>query len=215
MHPDIIYKLRLGLERREQLTDWEQGFMKSLNDHYDKHKHLSDRQVEILDKVYRESLSDSAVSAASRWEKEYDAEKRRIANVCAKYYKANGYFTELAFDILNTPDFIPTEKQWKKMCCNKYAAKVLFEFDKEPSFADGSLVELRSTAPWSIKASAKGMPCVVISSGGDILRAAKGSKPYRVLPFGSAAVIECEERDLKACKNPKKRKKYIDNSVPF
>jgi hypothetical protein len=36
------------------LTNWEQSFIESLTDQWDRSGHLSDRQVEILEKIYDE-----------------------------------------------------------------------------------------------------------------------------------------------------------------
>jgi hypothetical protein len=101
------------------------------------------------------------------------------------------------------------------MCENKYAKKVIAEHEAKPKYSTGSVVTFRATADWSHRQKSGGMPCVVISSGGPIKSAAKGSKPYKVLPYGATQVIECEERHIKKCKKPKKDKKILDNDVPF
>tara|TARA_B100000809_G_scaffold251819_1_gene285770 strand:- start:2047 stop:2694 length:648 start_codon:yes stop_codon:yes gene_type:complete len=215
MKPDLIDKVKMALDQKEQLSDWEQGFIESLWSFYTRYNRLSERQIEIFEKIWHESLSVNALSIAKAWAGSYNEEKKRIAVICATYYKAAGYFTDLAHNVLNCPEFVPTEKQWKKMCQNKYALKVVAEYEKDPAFIVGSLVEFRSTASFNLKTHSKGMPCVVISSGGYIEKAAKGTKPYKVLPFGSASVLQCEERDLKKCKNPRKTKKVVDNDLPF
>ena len=215
MNPTMLERLTAALEKKQLLTDWEHGFIESLQEQFNKRGRLSARQVEILDRIEREKLSESAVAKAKRWFKEYSDEHRRTARICAEYYRHTGYFQTLVHLILNTENHIPTEKQYKKMCENKYAKKVLAEHDVAPKYPVGSLVEVRATADWSHRRSANGMPCVVISSGGTVKSAAKGAKPYKILPFGSAKPIDCEERHIKKCKNPKKAKKVVDNDIPF
>jgi hypothetical protein len=215
MNPTLLERLAAALEKKQLLTDWESGFVESLHQQFNKRGHLSARQIEVLERIENTTLSDSAIEKRNNWYDNYSDEHRRIARVCAEYYEVAGYFAGLVRAILHEKDFIPTEKAYKRMCDNKYAKKVIAEHDAEPKYIVGSLVSFRSTANWNHKQASKGLPCIVISSGGTIKSAAKGSKPYKVLPFGSAVAVDCEERHLKKCKNPKKAKKTLDNDVPF
>ena len=216
MELTMLDRLSAALKKADLLTDWERGFVESLQEQFNKRGRLSHRQIEILERIENDKLSSSAVENAKRWFSEYGDEHRRIARICAEYYKVAGYFTSIVHGILdNAESFIPSEKQWKKMCENKYAKKVIAEHDAAPKYPTGSVVAFRSTADWSHRQKSGGMPCVVISSGGTIKSAAKGSKPYKVLPYGSTQIIECEERHIKKCKNPKKVKKVVDTDVPF
>jgi len=215
MNSDILQRLQSATKHANLLSQWENGFVESLLEQFNKRGRLSPKQVEILERIETQKLSKAAREAIQTWAADYDDEKRRIAMICAKYYLKSGYFTHLATDIVNIPDYIPTERAWKKMCQNKYALKVIAEHDAPAKYAIGAVVDFRSTADWRMKTLANGMPCVVIASGGDIVSAAKGSKPYKVLPYGSVKVIECEERHLKKHKKAKKAKKVVDNSVSF
>ena len=201
----MLERLQNAASKKDLLSQWEQGFLESLLQQFNKRGRLSLKQIEILERIETQKLSAAAQDARRTWDESYDDEKRRIALICAKYYVRTGYFTNLSDSIIHDPSYIPSEKAWKKMCENKYAKKVIAEHDAPAKYATGSVVEFRSTANWSHKTASNGMPCVVISSGGDIVSAAKGSKPYKVLPYGSVQMIECEERHLKKCKKPKKK----------
>ena len=206
MNPDSLLKrLQAATESASLLSQWENGFVESLLEQFNKRGRLSPKQVEILERIEIHKLSKEAQGAVQEWAVNYDEEKRRIAMICAKYYLKTGYFTVLATNIVSDPDYMPTERGWKKMCENKYAKKVVAEHDAPIKYAVGSVVEFRSTADWNMKRATGGMPCIVISSGGDIMSAAKGSKPYKVLPYGSVKMVDCEERHLKKCKKPKKK----------
>jgi len=216
MNPDSLkQRLQSATKHANLLSQWENGFVESLLEQFNKRGRLSPKQVEILERIETQKLSKAAREAIQTWAADYDDEKRRIAMICAKYYLKSGYFTDLATNIVNTPDYIPTERAWKKMCQNKYALKVVATHDAPVKYAIGAVVDFRSTADRRMKTLANGMPCVVIASGGDIVSAAKGSKPYKVLPYGSVKVVECEERHLKKHKKAKKAKKVVDNSVSF
>ena len=215
MNPTVLDRLTTALEKSNLLTDWERGFIESLHEQFNKRGRLSARQLEIFERIEAQKLSETAQDAKKTWDENYDDEKRRIALICAEYYLNAGYFTGLADSVINDPGFIPTEKAWKKMCENKYAKKIMAEHDATPKYSIGSVVAFRSTADWNHRQQSNGMPCVVISSGGIIKSAAKGSKPYKVLPYGATQIIECEERHIKKCKNPTKVKKVLDKSIPF
>ena len=216
MSLDILERIVAAREKSEFLSDWDKGYLESLEGQYNKRGRLSPRQLEIFVRIEKEKLSTEAQDERQKWTDNYDGEKRRIAGICADYYLNAGYFTNLATRVIEEPKFIPSEKAWKKMCENKYAKKIITEHDAEPKYSVGSIVAFRSTADWSHRQQSGGMPCVVISSGGPIKNAAKGAKPYKVLPYGSTQVIECEERHIKKCKDPtKKVKKVVDKSVPF
>jgi len=215
MNPDLFDRLNKAAKNENLLSAWEKGFVESLIEQFNKRGSLSPKQVEILERIETQKLSKSARDNRQKWTASYDDEKRRIALICAKYYLKTGYFTSLAISIVEDTSCVPSEKAWKKMCLNKYALKVVAAHDAAPKYVVGSIVEFRTTADWSMRNKANGMPCVVISSDGFVLSAAKGSKPYKVLPYGSMNIVECEERHLKKCKNPKKAKKSVDNDVPF
>ena len=212
---ELLTRIDSALTKPELLSDWEKGYLESIKEQYNKRGKLSARQIEIFERIETQKLSESAQNAKKTWDNSYNGEKRRIALICAEYYSHTGYFTNLADSVIHDVGFIPTEKAWKKMCENKYAKKVIAEHDAKPKYPVGSVVAFRSTADWSHRQNSGGMPCMVISSGGYIKSAAKGSKPYKVLPYGATQVIECEERHIKKCKNPKKVKKVVDTSIPF
>jgi hypothetical protein len=46
---------RVNSEGRN-LTEWEQSFMESVTDQMDRQRHLSERQIEILERIYTEKV---------------------------------------------------------------------------------------------------------------------------------------------------------------
>ena len=39
------------------LSDWELGFMESITDQFDRSRYLSERQIEVLERIYTEKVS--------------------------------------------------------------------------------------------------------------------------------------------------------------
>ena len=216
MNPTLL-RLEHALKSSNLLSQWENGFVESLHQQFKKRGALSPRQIEILERIEKDKLSSEAQDARQRWVNNYDDEKRHIARICAEYYQKTGYFTALAASILELSQFIPSEKAWRKMCENKYAKKVLATHAAAPKYPVGSTVMFRSTADWAHRVAASDKPCIVISTSGTITSAAKGAKPYKVLPYGLARPIECEERHLKTYRKSKKslKKKDTHDDIPF
>lgn len=188
-----------AIASRAPTGTWDEGFIESLTGQVKTGRSLSPRQLEILIQV-EERHSEEAISAAQAWKQRYasDSELQLKAETIARYYTAVGYFKDLAENILNTSDFVPTQKQFEKITGNKYAQKVWAAWTDEAKYPVGSYVYLRTTAPGNIRREVGAKPSVVIEVNAAPPRtAAKGAKRYKVLPFGGARAVIVEERMLK------------------
>ena len=183
------------------LNDWSRGFLESVKEQLGRRGNLSDKQINIVKKIESENNED-AQKKRKEWIASYDDEKRQIAVVCATYYHATGdYYRRMANQVLEDPDFILSEKQWKAMCDNKYAAKVIKATFDDPLYPAGSLVSVRSSAPWRVKdASPQGIFLVVETDAAPVVSACKGAKIYKIMPVGSANSFIIEERHIKKMK---------------
>jgi hypothetical protein len=176
-------------------------FLQSLADAFKKYKGLTVRQFEAFEKVEKR-FSAEKIAERKAWSGEYTPERRSIAKICAEYYLANPpYFGDLAKKIVHDPDFVPSERQWRALCENKYAKKVLASAASEPKFLNGSMVMGRATSN-SVFIRNK-LLLIIEANAAPVKSAAKGSKIYRVLPVGSPNTILVEERLLK--KAPKRK----------
>tara|TARA_Y100000296_G_scaffold86137_1_gene124808 strand:+ start:1312 stop:2031 length:720 start_codon:yes stop_codon:yes gene_type:complete len=195
------------VSKYEALTSWEKGFLESLvNQHKKWGSRPSDRQVETLERI-EEKHSPEGIQRRGDWEASFDDEKRTVLKVCAAYYKDAGYFLDLARNALSDDEFLPSEKQYRAMCENKYAKKVLKSHFDAPKFPVGSSVALRSTAPGRIKAKFDvNVGFVVRVDAKAVISAAKGGKQYEILPMGSTSTVFAEERYMKTHKISKKKK---------
>ena len=183
-------------------------FLCSLLDNMKQWGQLTDKQEKALDKIEFDH-TDEAITRRAEWEANWTEEKRSIAVICARYYARNGtYFNDIANDVLNGREFIPTEKQFKAMCENKYAKKVLENALGEPKYPVGSFVVLRDTAPRHYYHHLGNVvwdsPSLVIDSGVSIVTtSAKGGKKYKILPVGTSSPVVIEERYIKKIKKIK------------
>ena len=206
---------RLERIQTKNITDWEKGFMESLLQQVNKGYNLSQKQLEILSKTENKH-SDEAVAKRNAWQSQWGDEHREVAVICAHYYLKAGYFTGLAKDILENEKFIPTEKQFKAMCKNKYARKVIDATRAEPKYQVGSMVSVRKTCSadghtnsYQLRKLCETPVIIVGVDERPVLSASKGAKAYKVLPIGSASTYFIEERNLKTYKKPKKRSEEI------
>ena len=194
-----------ALAVNEATDDWTRNFCTSIADGFKKYKGLTQKQFDIFVKREHQATPEFQ-QAREDWRASYDESKRNIAKVCAEYYKANPpYFADLAEKVLTDPSFIPSPKQYRAMCENKYAQKVLKSATQVGAFAAGQIVEPRSTAPNRIRRafSTVGKGAIIQTDAAPVRSSAKGGKVYKVLPFGSAETIDVEERHIKKARGIK------------
>jgi len=198
------------------LSDWERGFLESIKEQVARRGSLSPKQLEIFAKS-EVKCTPEAVEESKSWAKLYQAQYKEVAKVCARYYKTAGYFTQLATEVLESPEFIPSPQAYKKMCENKYALKVLATAQAKPLYNIGSTVTLRGPAIGYSNRHLDAVPCLVLEILDEVLTPAKGGKQYKVLPYGEAMPLVFEERQIKKCKPgaKKKSKKKSFDDVPF
>jgi hypothetical protein len=194
--PGVEPRIKKLLEE-SNVSETTRLFLKSLQTYYQEHGGLTRRQLRALKDIEFINLEKGS-ERHSKWAKEYLENKKPIAKICAKYYKANPpYFANLAEKILNDDKFVPVKTQYLSLCENKYAKKVLSSTFSEPVFEVGELVQGRTNAPEDIKNK---IAVVVEVNERPVVRAAKGTKPYSILPVGEERSVECEERHLKKIK---------------
>jgi len=206
-------------------TQWATGFAESIIEQSSKGRMLSDRQKVICYKILKENNEEAQQSLAN-WETEYKTKHEKEAKQIANYYSAQaaGYFGDVVKVVL--ADEVPPRAKYLKMRNNKYAKKVLSELERKPRFSTDdhivpnskflagyshsmSMMETREgRAPASaVRADFKRRGGIILFVDDKIKSAAKGSKRYLVLPFGSAETYWCEERYLKIKPKAKKVKK--------
>jgi hypothetical protein len=179
----------------EAKDDWAVTFITSLKGQLLMGRELSPRQEEILAKVETRH-SDEARAVRDNWGSSFTSEMREKMVIAARYYLANPpYFNDLAKKAIEDDSFVPSERSYRKMVENKFATKVIESTLSEPKFKAGSHVAARSGAPWQLPRN--GTAVVLKVGSKPVTSAARGTKVYTVLFFGSAQPIDAEERWLK------------------
>ena len=131
--------------------------------------------------------------ARDNWRATYAETKRDRAIFAAKYYKQNPpYYSGAAESILEDPDYVPSEKLYRKMVENV-----------GPLYQVGGMARVRDNTSTKIDTRLepiRGKLVMIIDCQAEVLSATRGTRKYSILPVGTAEVIELEERFLKKAK---------------
>ncbi len=126
----------------KDITERDKEFMTSLRDQLLSKGGLSSKQIACL--VRTEGKYDpSAIAERKAWVASYADRHRETAIICAKFYVTTQYFRDLATRVLTEEGFVPTQRQWQAMCCNKYAEKAIIAATAKPIFPTGTLCKVR------------------------------------------------------------------------
>ena len=193
LQPKILARINDVFYRTEE-SSWDRGFLESIKTQVEAaHRELSPKQIEILVKIEGRN-SQEEVQARNEWSSKY-ADHRSDAIVVANYYLAGtSYFRDLALKVVSDPEFIPTLRQYRQMCENKYAKRVLKCHHADPLYPEASKVTGRATAP---KAHQNKHGFIVKANASPIKNACKGAKRYLVLFIGDPTPHVIEEKYLK------------------
>lgn len=203
-----------SLKGNSLLSQWEKDFIESVSDFFSKKGRVSAAQERVLIRCF-DKCSPQKQKELDEWAAKYDAEKRKIALLCARYYENLGYFRNLCSAVIKDPDnFMLTEEQWTKMCQNTYAQRVI-ENSKTPfQFELGDLARVRQTINQSHLTPAVGSEpfwatrikgqAVIIIDRKDPIEKPEQYKVVRCSLIANSAIsFWCEERKLKNFKSKK------------
>jgi hypothetical protein len=174
-------------------------------------RQLSTRQQEVLtDVLARNTPADQMEH--DNWTANYITTHQTRAKVVAAYYSRSPYYKAMAKEIL--AGHVPDHRAFTKMMNNKYAAKILTEYDRDPRYSTADHVGPRATFdsrhaefdcesgnPWNTRqatlAKFQKNGGFIIEVCKEIYSAAKNSKRYKILPIGTSLPFIIEERYLK------------------
>jgi hypothetical protein len=193
-------------KRKEILDDWSIGFLESVLDQVEDGKTLSSKQLVHLRRIESENTEEMLYENKD-FLKSWSAKHKEIWDICIAYYAQDGSYNRRSVFSAKIPDYIPTYKEYRRVCENKYAHGVRNAWFGEPKFEDTSLVRIRATYAsrnWRSSKPLKSLAnkaCMVLKSNSSVPSShAKGAKVYLVMPLGEAQPLSIEERHLKKFK---------------
>jgi hypothetical protein len=201
------------LLQSSMISNWERSFCESIRLQIKRGKTLSPKQSVLVQKI--EGKVETETKGYDVWIKEWDLIKDGRWTIATRYYQGIGsYFLDLIYKRDHDSEWIPTESQYRKLTENKYAAKIIAEIEKEPLFAPGQQVAIRTTARSAYMQNVdagmlrklQNLPLFIVRDLKEAHRAAKGARMYLVLPAGLIQPIAIEERFLKKHRCSKTKK---------
>ena len=195
-------------------TGWDRDFLWSILQQINRGRKLSAKQNTMIGKVLDRNTPEQQM-VHEGWKDVYRTQYAEKAFILAKYYERQTYYKEMARTILANE--VPERTRFMRMLENKYAQKVLSEYEAPPRYELGALVTGRAnfdgySVDFGPVNSNAGLPYTMRKEavknfntrGGLIMKvdkkifsAAKGAKRYQILPIGSAVTFFVEERHIK------------------
>ena len=208
MKPERIQKLMKQCEELGALiSDWERGFLESVQRQVTRGRTLSTKQVDVVHRV--EAKVEKALKGDPEWEANWTPEMARDFKIAVGYYNS----TDIRYhpQILNwaevNPDAIPPRSFYKKLVENKYAQKIINGVNSTPKYPAGASVMLRANArdgvSYTVWNKLRESLLFVIEPTDRAVSPAAGCRIYSLLSSTSAEMFEIEERWIKKYREPK------------
>ena len=168
---------------------------------YNKKKRLSLAQESYFENIEK-YYTPEFLRAKTDWHNGYSDYHRDIAVKCAEYYAKTMYFRALVLRVLSKPKtHFLTEREYNKMCNNKYALKVLKEYASSPAFKEGQFVQIRANCSLPLKRDS--VAVVIKTDAAPITVARKGARVYSILPVDGTSLYLAHESEIKKARKPK------------
>lgn len=190
----------VALLANSSVTVRDREFVVSLQESFKRYSSLSQKQYnyfEVLEKRYDPATLAAANAARQEWTNKWDAWKQKQLEICVRYYSKTPYFSDIVKACEKDTSYIPSEKQFRAMCENKYA-KRLVENMTNHKFDVGAVVQQRKSR--YIQMEQVG---VITAVSDAITRSSAniGGRVYRVMWMHDGNESEVFERDLKTYRN--------------
>jgi hypothetical protein len=196
VYPEIIIRIK-RLKWKCDVSPNVSSFLSSIAASHEKYGGITEKQYKAFCDIEQDYLT-ALPPGDEDWNENYDATKRETAEICAKYYKEiPPYFGDLSYKVLNSEDFIPTEKQFKSLTQNKYSMKVLQSHFASPRFKVNDYVSLRKKNPYDISSNSNIFIILQVAPE-PVTSAARASKKYKILTIDDTDTHIVEERFLKS-----------------
>ena len=207
MKPERINKLIKQCEELGALiSDWDRGFLESVQRQVTRGRTLSTKQVDVVHRV--EAKVEKALKGDPEWEANWTPEMLRDFNIAASYYNTTPvrYHSQILDWVEANPDAIPPRNFYKKLVENKYAQKIINGINSTPKYPAGASVMLRANArngvSYNVWNKLHNVLLFVIEPTSRAINPAAGCRIYSLLSSTSAEIFEIEERWIKKYREP-------------
>lgn len=188
------------------VNDWETNFLSSIKAGYDKYKSLTEGQNRTFQNI-EARYSPDAVAARQSWQSTWDAVKAETFKSMMEYYSTTPYYPGVVEKWKKNNSYIPSEKEYKDTCENKYSVKYLKALTIPPKHKVGALVVHKEYGGYKL---------ATIVDIGNVRDWSKGSREYQINVVGSPDLVWVREKELlyyREGMNSKIQKN--DNDSPF
>ena len=173
--------------------------LNSLQNYWNKHGYLTDRQYAMFINI-EERFSQQQIDKGIWWLEGYDEEKKKLFSLACLYYKHSVYFTEIWTKYVADNNYIPTWREYKNMCENKYFQRALENYNAEPAYVHGDLVTLRKKYTYKGEDPPMGM----VQSISDKRSFQKAGRSYTIMWFNTQEIYDqWYEHDIKLYREKK------------
>jgi len=194
---------KLNSKLKDFPDHWATSIVDSIWTQYQKYNRISDKQVELIEKVDRE-FDDDVI-----FRQEWDDKKANDWKKCVDYYSRGPYYSNITRKARSNIVYIPTRSEFDKIVNNKYAQRYLKNLHVPAKFEIGDLVQIRKNRSWYADEFA-----MIIEDKG-IHSHVEGGRVYTIQFLGNTNTADLEERDLKIMRQSAvdKKAKEKDNNV--
>ncbi len=194
--PQINDRLQQLLQK--PLTPKHLNVIKSFSDFWSKYQYLTIKQVSFLDNI-ESSYNDDYNS----WRANFGDDKKELLKMAVNYYQNSQYFMEIVNNYYMDKNYIPTRRQYERMCENKYVKRAIGYYKSNPLYELGDIITPRARYLYKISDT---LTVGIINKIGEP-SFLNGTRLYDVMWLGGTKFSKMFEREIKIYRHPKKEKK--------
>jgi len=137
---DNFDKLVAELSKEPDLSEFESGFIASVQAQYTAKGGLTAKQAETFGNIVKKHSKD-AKQVKKSWNANFSTTMREKWNFAILMYAVSPYYTRIVLQGKD-PSYTPTEGEYLKLTGNKYFSRAWAEHQKPAKFSPGDLVLL-------------------------------------------------------------------------
>jgi len=185
-----------------KLTGRDKDFLESLSAYYNRTYTLTEKQVSFITSIAQNYGEESV-----KWTEEFDEEKRERFKFAVKYYSKTGYFRNICDNYYLDQTFVPSKRQYEKMCMNKYIERAIQNYKAPPRYNVGDIITVRKGMLYQYRYDKNDdSPLVgMVESIDPTISFTQGNRRYNIFWMTGDGYKVVFEKDIKLYREPKKK----------